>query len=176
MQNLAMDFFLRQQMDSEGWIDISMIASFNRLRSLTPEVSMVKEVMELSTMLEVREDKVRLAGQESKRWVLPNAPISTFPPDPNSPTKESIFDEQQSQLSVDHEEITNMALELAGLDAPYTHAPGGVEGALMKSVVPSSTASLSNGEVGNESMEKADVDDTPATSTSGDEVAKIELR
>ncbi|OWZ33091.1 hypothetical protein C366_05682 [Cryptococcus neoformans Tu401-1] len=86
MQNLAMDFFLRQQMDSEGWIDIAMIASFNRIKSLTPETSIVRECMILSNYLEVREDKVRLSGAESHRWVLPDAAPSKFGPDPRSPS------------------------------------------------------------------------------------------
>lgn len=50
-----------------------MIASFNRIKSLTPEVSIVREVMELSSLLEVKDDMVRLAGGEAKRWVLPDA-------------------------------------------------------------------------------------------------------
>ena len=174
MQNLAMDFFLRQQMDSEGWIDISMIASFNRLKSLTPDVNMVKEVMGLSSLLEVREDKVRLAGQESKRWVLPNAPTSIFPPDPISADDKST---PETLPSSEHPDISDMALELAGLgmedlagsNAPkYPAGTAGVEGALMKNSIPSSAASISNGDV---SVDKVDeVDDTPATSTSGDEV------
>ncbi|WVN89480.1 uncharacterized protein L203_104705 [Cryptococcus depauperatus CBS 7841] len=85
MQNLAMDFFLRQQMDDQGWIDISMISSFNRVKSLTPEIAIVRECMMLSNYLEVREDKVRLAGSESRRWVLPDAKTSKFGPDPRSP-------------------------------------------------------------------------------------------
>lgn len=73
-------------MDSEGWIDIAMIASFNRIKSLTPETSIVRECMILSNYLEVREDKVRLSGAESHRWVLPDAAPSKFGPDPRSPS------------------------------------------------------------------------------------------
>lgn len=65
-------------MDSEGWIDLAMIASFNRIKSLTPDVSIVREVMEMSTLLEVKEDMVRLAGDEALRWVLPDAPPCKF--------------------------------------------------------------------------------------------------
>jgi len=75
-------------MDKEGWIDIAMIASFNRIKSLTPDVALVKEVMLLSNLLEVRDEKVRLARGESKRWVLPDAKPSTFTPDPISPSTE----------------------------------------------------------------------------------------
>lgn len=72
---------LTVQMDSEGWIDISMIASFNRVRSLTPDLDTVRDVMDLSQYLEVRENKVRLANGEAKRWVLPHAKLSPFAPD-----------------------------------------------------------------------------------------------
>jgi la-related protein 1 len=65
-------------MDSEGWIEVSMIASFNRIKSLTPDVAIVREVMEMSILLEVKEDMVRLAGDEGMRWVLPDAPPCKF--------------------------------------------------------------------------------------------------
>lgn len=65
-------------MDSEGWIDIAMITSFNRIKSLTPDPSIIKEVMLLSSLLEVRDDKVRLSYGESKRWILPDAKPSPY--------------------------------------------------------------------------------------------------
>lgn len=80
MQNLAMDFFLRQQMDAEGWIDIGMIASFNRIKTLTADMSIVKEVMGMSSLLESKGDKVRLSGGEAQRWVLPDAKPSNLAP------------------------------------------------------------------------------------------------
>lgn len=98
MQNLAMDFFLRQQvsferseisriapetfvclqMDSNGWVDISMIACFNRIKNLTEDVTVVKEAAEISAMLEVRDDKLRLANGEYRQWVLPDAKPSAI--------------------------------------------------------------------------------------------------
>lgn len=203
MQNLAMDFFLRQQvssrmpyqseltlqMDSEGWIEISMIASFNRLKSLTPDVAMVKEVMHLSSLLEVREDKVRLAGLESKRWVLPDAKPSTFPPDPITDTSSmsaSTPGQESHTQSLADQEISDLALGVSGLPGlgmedlngsaiPMPkYAPGDVENALMKSSIPTSAS----GSVlaGDEGEEK--VTETPGqTSASGDvEVEKVELR
>lgn len=74
-----MDFFLRQQMDAEGWIEIAMIASFNRIKTLTADVAIVREVMGLSGLLELEADKVRLGGGEWRRWVLPDAkPINAL--------------------------------------------------------------------------------------------------
>ena len=174
-------------MDSEGWIDISMISSFNRLRSLTPEVPVVKEVMLLSSLLEVRENKVRIAGPDSKRWVLPGAKISVFPPDPPSSEVES-----PAMMSAKESEISDIALEtlgslngIAGLGMEDMNGqsiqmpkylPGDVENALMKSVPPSSSTSLLNGD-------GEGVLETPATSMSGregddddNESVKAELR
>ncbi|KAJ3501549.1 hypothetical protein NMY22_g18891 [Coprinellus aureogranulatus] len=49
-QNMAKDFFLKKKMDSRGWIPISLIASFNRVKKLTQDVNLVKEVLYLSSM------------------------------------------------------------------------------------------------------------------------------
>jgi len=160
-------------MDTEGWIDISMIASFNRLRSLTPEVPVVTEVMLLSSLLEVRDTKVRIAGAESKRWVLPDAKLSVFPPDPPSSEADS-----PAMMSQKESEISDIALEtlgslngIAGLGMEDMNGqsiqmpkylPGDVENALMKSVPPSSTTSVLNGDGDG-------VSETPATSMSGRE-------
>ncbi|WVR04603.1 hypothetical protein IAU60_001613 [Kwoniella sp. DSM 27419] len=179
MQNLAMDFFLRQQMDSEGWIDVSMIASFNRVKSLTPEVAVVKECMLLSSLLEVREDKVRLAGEDAHRWVLPDAKPSSLGPDPMSPsgaTEES----RDLSLGIPASVESYMTNGNTGEDGQSFPTPAqqvrslvaaDVENALMKSSIASATANASassatsvvNGE-GPEKTETA----TPATSTSGD--------
>ncbi|KAK7456996.1 hypothetical protein VKT23_010299 [Stygiomarasmius scandens] len=74
-QNMAQDLFLRQNMDSRGWIPITLIASFNRVRQLTTDENLVKQAMDLSSVVEVRGDVVRIRG-EWERYVLPDAPIS----------------------------------------------------------------------------------------------------
>ncbi|KAF8709753.1 hypothetical protein AX14_013481 [Amanita brunnescens Koide BX004] len=81
-QNLAQDFYLRQQMDSKGWIPISTLASFNRVKALTHDYQCVKDVLAISTVLAVREDWVRMHGWES--FVLPNAPQSRIEQDGGS--------------------------------------------------------------------------------------------
>ncbi|PFH50506.1 hypothetical protein AMATHDRAFT_144890 [Amanita thiersii Skay4041] len=70
-QNLAQDFYLRQQMDSRGWIPITTLASFNRVKNLTNDYQRVRCVLLLSSMVQVRDDWVRMNGWE--RFVLPNA-------------------------------------------------------------------------------------------------------
>lgn len=70
-QNMAQDLFLRLRMDSRGWIDIGLLASFNRVKQLTGDYQLVREVLMLSTFVEVREGHARMAGWE--RFVLPDA-------------------------------------------------------------------------------------------------------
>jgi la-related protein 1 len=63
-------------MDSRGWIPISLLASFNRVRQLTLEPQLVREVFALSQIVEMRDDNVRMAGGEWTQFVLPDAPVS----------------------------------------------------------------------------------------------------
>ncbi|KAL7415217.1 winged helix DNA-binding domain-containing protein [Mrakia frigida] len=73
VQNLAMDFFLRQQMDTLGFVSIPLIATFNRVKNLTSDLTIVREMMALSSIFEVRGDKVRLSNRGWEQWTLPGA-------------------------------------------------------------------------------------------------------
>jgi la-related protein 1 len=75
--NVLTVYDTRQQMDSRGWIPISLLASFNRVRQLTLDQRLVRDVLALSTIAEVRNDFVRLGAGEWARFVLPGAPAST---------------------------------------------------------------------------------------------------
>ena len=43
-ENLTKDFFLRRQMDSDGWVFISLIASFHRMKNLTNDINVIVNV------------------------------------------------------------------------------------------------------------------------------------
>jgi hypothetical protein len=62
-------------MDAAGWIDISIIASFNRIKNLTTDQSIVRDTMCFTPLLEVIGDYVRLR-QNWPEWILPNASTS----------------------------------------------------------------------------------------------------
>ena len=64
-------------MDSRGWIPISLLASFNRVRQLTLDPQLVRDVLALSQIVEMRDDCVRMGGGEWVQFVLPDAPTST---------------------------------------------------------------------------------------------------
>jgi la-related protein 1 len=64
-------------MDSRGWIPISLLASFNRVRQLTLDPQLVREVLALSQIVEMWDDCVRMGGGEWAQFVLADAPVST---------------------------------------------------------------------------------------------------
>lgn len=75
-QNLASDIYLRRQMDSKGWLLIDEIASFNRVKQLTTDIELVHEVLSQSSIIEMRENYIRLSNGKWKNYVLPDAAIS----------------------------------------------------------------------------------------------------
>lgn len=59
-ENLTGDFFLRRKMDAEGFIPVTLIASFHRVLALTAEVSLIISAIEESDKLELVDNyKVR---------------------------------------------------------------------------------------------------------------------
>lgn len=165
MQNLAMDFFLRQQMDLEGWIDIAMIASFNRIKSLTPDVAIVREVMEMSSLLDVKGDKVRLGGGEAKRWVLPDAKPSNMEgsgPNMTSPKKSS----EATEISHGLPPSVDTGVSALGIENMIPVSPPtkfDVENALMKSSGSANVSSTASVLASDDAKTM-----TPATSIAGD--------
>ena len=53
--NLQRDFFLRRKMDSEGYLPISLIASFHRVQALTQDVSLVIQALQQSSLLQLKD-------------------------------------------------------------------------------------------------------------------------
>ncbi|CAE6345467.1 unnamed protein product [Rhizoctonia solani] len=79
IQNMCQDLYLRQQasqlMDAQGWILILTISSFNRLRKLTTDLALVRETIQLSSIVELSSDgeKARMAHGAWAQFVLPGA-------------------------------------------------------------------------------------------------------
>lgn len=67
--NLCTDLFLRLKMDGQGWVPVSLIAGFNRVKALTSDINLILFALRSSDVVEVKADKVRRRGDWSK-WVL----------------------------------------------------------------------------------------------------------
>lgn len=71
-ENLQKDVYLRQQMDSEGWISIKTISGFNRVqRLLGGDLVKVEDAMKALEKLEVNDGQVRLKEGYEKYILKP---------------------------------------------------------------------------------------------------------
>ncbi|KAK9164562.1 hypothetical protein Syun_005464 [Stephania yunnanensis] len=58
-ENLCKDVFLRTQMDEQGWVPLSVVANFNRVKKLTSNIQLILECVRNSTVVEMQGDKLR---------------------------------------------------------------------------------------------------------------------
>ncbi|GAB5586324.1 hypothetical protein Unana1_01224 [Umbelopsis nana] len=73
IDNLCKDIFLRKQMNEQGYVDISLLANFNRVKNLTTDMELIKEALAQSELLEVLDDKVR-KKEGWDFWLLADKP------------------------------------------------------------------------------------------------------
>ncbi|CAG8545893.1 9806_t:CDS:10 [Ambispora gerdemannii] len=71
IENLCKDLFLRSNMDVYGFVDISLLANFNRVKLLTLDENLVREALLHSYVVEVSGDKAR-KREGWEMWILPN--------------------------------------------------------------------------------------------------------
>ncbi|KAF2761886.1 hypothetical protein EJ05DRAFT_188156 [Pseudovirgaria hyperparasitica] len=74
VENLCKDMFMRKHMDSKGFVYLTFIADFNRIKQLTTDLEMIKLVCYQSRIIEYRlgvDGKDRLRRREGwEQWVL----------------------------------------------------------------------------------------------------------
>ena len=72
VENLCKDMFLRKKMDGEGWIPTAVIASFNRVRMLTPDLAIILRALRGSPVVETSADQLSIRARDGwQNWVLP---------------------------------------------------------------------------------------------------------
>jgi len=75
IDNLIKDVYLRSHMDSKGFVLLSFIAQFNRLKQLTTDIELIKLAIQQSNEIEHKmgsDGKDRLRKREDwEKWVLP---------------------------------------------------------------------------------------------------------
>jgi len=71
VDNLLKDVFLRKHMTDEGWLPISLIASFSRVSQMTRDPSIVMEAVSTSQIIETdaQRQNIRLRN-DWPRWIL----------------------------------------------------------------------------------------------------------
>ncbi|KAF2496061.1 hypothetical protein BU16DRAFT_560907 [Lophium mytilinum] len=77
VDNLCKDMFLRKHMDSKGFVFLSVIANFNRMKQLTPDLDLIRLVCYQSRTVEFRvgvDGKDRLRRREGWEQFVLNMP------------------------------------------------------------------------------------------------------
>ncbi|OIV94859.1 hypothetical protein TanjilG_22056 [Lupinus angustifolius] len=69
-ENLVKDTYLRQNMDSQGWVPIKLIAGFNQVMHLTDNIQLIRDSVRTSSVVEVQGDKIRTRN-DWRKWILP---------------------------------------------------------------------------------------------------------
>ncbi|VDL59289.1 unnamed protein product [Hymenolepis diminuta] len=72
--NLARDTFLRKHMDKDGWVELTVIANFNRMRNLTNDLDYIITSLATSKVVEVDAERKRVRCRENPTiWVIQSA-------------------------------------------------------------------------------------------------------
>eukprot|EP01114_Cavostelium_apophysatum_P017765 TRINITY_DN5353_c0_g1_i2.p1 TRINITY_DN5353_c0_g1~~TRINITY_DN5353_c0_g1_i2.p1 ORF type:complete len:904 (-),score=234.82 TRINITY_DN5353_c0_g1_i2:344-3055(-) len=76
VDNLCKDLFLRQQMNEEGWVPLTLVMNFNRVRTLGADYETTLDVLATSKIIELKNDYVRKAG-DWNTWLFPKKEEAT---------------------------------------------------------------------------------------------------
>ncbi|XP_072984049.1 la-related protein 1A isoform X2 [Typha latifolia] len=70
-ENLQKDNYLISLLDEQGWVLVSKIADFNRVKKMTTDIPLILDVLRSSSLIEVQDDKIRRRNDWSK-WIPPS--------------------------------------------------------------------------------------------------------
>ncbi|MCO5557393.1 hypothetical protein L7F22_010956 [Adiantum nelumboides] len=112
VENLCRDIYLRSKMDEWGFVPVSVIANFNRVRAITSNPYFILEALRLSNVVEVQGDKVRKKGDWAN-WLLPSGQSSVISPSVDR-DQAVRFSTSSKKAEVDHLKSDN--LRTAGAD------------------------------------------------------------
>eukprot|EP00249_Psilotum_nudum_P024854 c29308_g1_i8 orf=1020-4403(-) len=89
IENLCRDIYLRSNMDAQGFVPVSVIANFNRVRALTPNPALILDSLRNSMVVEVKGDKLRKRNDWTN-WLLPPSHYGTKASTPSSSVKKEV--------------------------------------------------------------------------------------
>ena len=121
-ENLQRDFFLRRKMDPEGYLPISLVASFNRVQQLTQDIAFIVDSVDTSEIVEVKDGALIRPKDTPESWPL--APTDLNPNVPEFVPTGGNDDEDTAGTDGDDEsEEDDKALEKAD-DSKSSATPG----------------------------------------------------
>ncbi|XP_058098962.1 la-related protein 1C-like isoform X2 [Magnolia sinica] len=133
-ENLCKDIYLRRNMDEQGWVTISLIANFNRVKQLTNDVQFILDAMRSSSVVEVMGEKIRKRG-DWMQWPLP-------PVTPNANALAARMQNVGLEGAASHNSMRGSSPD-APTDGVLSRSSSGDSGSPLQAAVPGGT---SNGE------------------------------
>jgi hypothetical protein len=76
-ENLNRDFYMRTHMDKEGFLPLSLIASFHRVQALTNDIAVIIAAIENSNHLEIGENYMVRTKYDPMRWPVVSNEVPT---------------------------------------------------------------------------------------------------
>lgn len=124
-ENLCKDVYLRSQMDEQGWVHITLIASFPKVRKLTNNIQYILETIRFSSFVEVQGEKIRRRNDWMNWRVLPinHTTQPTNPAHPNSAAGISAVATQLQNASIN--EASTAANSNSHSDVAFTRSASG---------------------------------------------------
>nr|KJB20257.1 hypothetical protein B456_003G140800 [Gossypium raimondii] len=121
-ENLQNDHYLISLMDDQGWVPVSTIADFKRVKRMSTDIQFILDALQSSSTVEVQGDKIRRRDEWSK-WI-PVGSTTTLSSEAQATQyqpKENVTDSCGNDLNEDNskdicEENFNIPLESGSLD------------------------------------------------------------
>ncbi|KAK9664103.1 hypothetical protein RND81_14G019900 [Saponaria officinalis] len=88
-ENLQKDKYLTSHMDEQGWVPVSVIADFNRVKRMSTDIPFILDALQSSYTVEVQGDKLRNRDNWSKYVAAVEQASSASPVEVEMPNEES---------------------------------------------------------------------------------------
>jgi la-related protein 1 len=108
-------------MDAEGYVDLQLLANFNRIKGLSTDLEFIKEALKDSQLLHVKNGKIR-REEGWENWVLP-PPVAVPPvhPEPQHPNTTAADVVKQSTPTPDSKDAEKKPSTPNHLDKAVPH-------------------------------------------------------
>jgi len=97
--NLQRDFFLRRKMSPEGYLPISLIASFNRVQQLTQDITFIVSSLETSSLVEVKDGLMIRPRHLPESWPLKSTDLNPDVPEfvPSFSVEQTLVEQKEQE-------------------------------------------------------------------------------
>ena len=122
-ENLQRDFFLRRKMTNDGYLPISLVASFNRVQQLTQDITFIVESVVTSDIVEVKDGLMIRPIDDPESWPLKPTDLNPNVPE-FVPTNEEIQGDEDTEGTDGDDESEEDERSVSKQSSPGDLTPG----------------------------------------------------